>query len=76
MTKFIVLKYNGKYYLPTTTMVHITQYGTTVTTDYFNSLERLVGNIMSTPPTEWDGLFILMLGILIVYMFSYIRRHK
>jgi len=24
MTKFIVLKYNGKYYLPTTTMVHIT----------------------------------------------------
>ena len=57
-------------------MVLISFYGNTLTDNFPNLLEILVGNIMSTPPNELDGLFIIGLLVLIIYMFSYIRRHK
>ena len=50
--------------------------GNIITYSMCNSMEDMVENIMSTPPTELDGLFILVLLVLIIYMFSYIRRHK
>jgi len=58
-------------------MVLISFYGNTLTDSFPNPLETLVGDIiMSTPPNELDGLFIIVLLVLIIYMFSYIRRHK
>ena len=50
--------------------------GNIITYSMCNSMEDMVENIMSTPPTELDGLFIIVLLVLIIYMFSYIRRHK
>ena len=58
-------------------MVLISFYGDTLTDSLSDSMEILVGDIiMSTPPNELDGLFIIGLLVLIIYLFSYIRRHK
>ena len=57
-------------------MVTIPFYGNTLTDSFSNPLEILVGDFIMNTSSEWDGLFIIGLLILIIYLFSYIRRHK
>ena len=57
-------------------MVTIPFYGTTPFRMSTTSVETMVGNIMNTPPTGGDFLFIVFLLITVIYMLSYIRSKK
>jgi len=50
--------------------------GNIITYSMCNSMEDMVENIMREPMTSVDFLICMVLLSIVIYLFSYIRRHK
>ena len=57
-------------------MVGTTFYGNTICIRYNTGLENMVEKYLMSTQSDWDSIVVFVLGIVVIWIFSYIRSRK